>query len=196
MEIAYPHNNPSKNQMHNFLVGGGEMGLLTRAFDWELTSLGPPQLWPQSLKITVALILSAKFPMFLWWGKNLIQFYNDAYRPSLGNNGKHPLALGQEAKECWPEIWELIYPLIQQVRISGEATWSEDQLIPIYRNGRLEDVYWTFGYSAVRDELNKIEGVLVICTETTEKVLFAKRLKEKEACLRNIILQAPVAMRA
>ena len=81
--------------------------------------------------------------MFLWYGEEMIQFYNDAYRPSLGNNGKHPTALGQKAVDCWPEIWTIIFPLIQQVRNTGQSTWSEDQLIPIYRNGKIEDVYWT-----------------------------------------------------
>jgi hypothetical protein len=84
-----------------FLQGGGEMGELTRAFDWSQTSLGSPDKWPQSLRTTVSTILSSKFPMFLWWGEELIQFYNDAYRPSLGNHGKHPLALGQKGKDCY-----------------------------------------------------------------------------------------------
>jgi len=114
--------------------------------------------------------------MFLWWGQDLIQFYNDAYRPSLGNEGKHPTALGQKGKDCWPEVWDIIYPLISQVLHTGEATWSEDQLVPIYRNGAIEDVYWTFGYSPVRDDEDKINGVLVICTETTQKVNYLRQL--------------------
>ena len=153
-----------------FLKGGGELGELTRTFDWSATPVGAPDHWPQSLRTTVAMILSSKFPMFLWWGPDLIQFYNDAYRPSFGNAGKHPLALGQKGEECWQEIWAVISPLINQVMTTGEATWSEDQLIPIYRNGKIEDVYWTFGYSPIRGESQNIEGVLVVCTETTEKI--------------------------
>jgi PAS domain S-box-containing protein len=108
--------------------------------------------------------------MFLWWGPELIQFYNDAYRPSLGNPGKHSKALGQRGEDCWTEIWPIIKPLIDQVMTGGESTWSEDQLIPILRNGKLEDVYWTFSYSKVIDETGKPAGVLVTCNETTEKV--------------------------
>jgi signal transduction histidine kinase len=163
-----------------FLSGGGEMGELTRSFDWSATAIGDPHDWPQSLRTTVAMILSSKFPMFLWWGDDLIQFYNDAYRPSLGNNGKHPLALGQKGKDCWPEIWDIIYPLIKQVVTTGGATWSEDQLVPIYRNGAIEDVYWTFGYSPITGESGKVEGVLVVCTETTEKVNNLKKLAESK----------------
>ena len=167
-------------QTYGFLTGGGEMGERTRQYDWAKTSIGSPDHWPKSLRSTVATILSSRFPMFLWWGQDLIQFYNDAYRPSLGNEGKHPTALGQKGKDCWPEIWDIIYPLISQVLSTGEATWSEDQLVPIYRNGAIEDVYWTFGYSPVRNDEDKISGVLVICTETTQKVNYLRELTDSK----------------
>ena len=151
------------------------MGILTRNYDWSKTSIGSSDKWPQSLRTTVAMLLSSRFPMFLWWGDEMIQFYNDAYRPSLGKNGKHPKSLGQKAYDCWPEIWHIIFPLIQQVKTTGVATWNEDQLVPIYRNGKLEDVYWTFGYSPIIGEMEEIEGVLVVCHETTKKTHYRCR---------------------
>jgi PAS domain S-box-containing protein len=163
---------------NNYLTGGGEMGELTRSFDWSKTTIGTPDTWPQSLLTTVSIILNSSFPMFLWWGPELIQFYNDAYRPSLGNTGKHPTALGQRGEECWPEIWPVIKPLIDQVVTTGQPTWSENQLIPIYRNNKLEDVYWTFGYSRVIDENGKAVGVLVVCTETTAQVQSFNELQD------------------
>ena len=156
------------------------MGALIRSKDWSKTSLGNPAEWPQSLKTTLSIILHSKFPMFLWWGPELLCFYNDAYRPSLGKEGKHPIILGMQAEEAWPEIWEVIKPLIDQVLSSGEATWSEDELIPIYRNNKLEDVYWTFSYSPVYDESDQRMGVFVTCYETTEKVKIYKETKERE----------------
>ncbi|MFD0751202.1 ATP-binding protein [Mucilaginibacter calamicampi] len=162
--------NIQKSPYLHYLDGGGEMGRLTREFDWSKTVLGKPETWSQSLLTTVSIILNSRFPMFLWWGPSLIQFYNDAYRPSLGQNGKHPTALGQKAEDCWPEIWTVIKPLIDQVMQGGQSTWSEDQLIPIYRNGKLENVYWTFSYSRVNDETGEPAGVLVICSETTDKI--------------------------
>lgn len=162
-----------------FLSGGGEMGKLTREKDWTDTPVGPPSGWPQSLRTIIYVILHAKFPMFLWWGKELICFYNDAYRPSLGNHGKHPDILGMPASEAWTEIWDVIKPLINQV-LDGGSTFSEDQLIPIYRNNQLEDVYWTFSYSPVIGEHEEPEGVLVTCQETTEKVRTLKALRERE----------------
>jgi len=148
------------------------MGALTKSFDWSKTALGIPESWSQSLLTTVSIILNSKSPMFLWWGEDLIQFYNDAYRPSLGNEGKHPLALGQAGKECWPEIWPVVEPMIAQVMNGGESIWNDDQLIPIYRNNKLEDVYWSLGYSRVTDDTGKVAGVLVVCNETTDKVAF------------------------
>jgi PAS domain-containing protein len=167
-----------QGEKHRFLSGGGEMGALTLAKDWSKTSLGNPGTWPQSLRTTLGIVLNSKFPMFLWWGPELICFYNDAYRPSLGQNGKHPGILGIPAHIAWPEIWDIIKPLIDQVLAGGEATWSEDQLIPIFRNGKIEDVYWTFSYSAVSDETGIVAGVLVTCNETTEKVNTLIKLEE------------------
>lgn len=188
------HMETTSNTKEQFLLGGGEMGRLTREKDWSQTVLGPPSLWPQSLRTTLSILLCSKFPMFLWWGPELIQFYNDAYRPSFGSEGKHPQALGQRAEECWPEIWAIIKPLIDQVMAGGEATWAEDQLIPIYRNGKLEDVYWTFSYSPVKDESGKVNGVLVVCNETTKQINTTKRLEIIDKKFRNTVKQAPVGI--
>ncbi len=163
-----------------FLHGGGAMGKIIRSYDWSNNPLGVPDQWPQSLRTTLSIILNSKFPMFLFWGPELICFYNDAYRPSLGNNGKHPGALGSKGADLWPEIWDFIKPLIDRVLSTGDATWNEDQLLPIYRNGRMEEVYWTFSYSPVNDETGKPAGVFVTCSETTEKVKNLNVLKEKE----------------
>lgn len=150
-----------------FLNGSGEMAERIRNYNWNSTPVGPVENWPQTLRATLSLMLSSNFPMFLWWGNNLIQFYNDAYRPILGDNGKHPKALGQDAKSCWPEIWDYINPLIHDVLETGEPLWKEDQLVPIYRNGTIEDIYWTFSYSPIRDDDGVITGVLCLCNEVT-----------------------------
>ncbi|WPO77716.1 PAS domain-containing protein [Flavobacterium sp. KACC 22761] len=182
------------NTNYDFLSNGGEMGALTRTKDWSKTPVGAVETWPQSLRTTLGILLHSKFPMFLFWGPDHICFYNDAYRPSLGKEGKHPDILGQKGAEYWPEIWHFIGPLIDQVLNDGEPTWHEDQLVPIYRNGQLEDVYWTFSYSPVINDDGKISGVLVVCTETTEKVNIRKKLEESNERFRNNILQAPTAM--
>jgi PAS domain S-box-containing protein len=172
--------NINTNQDYFFLQNGGESAAIIRNIDWEQTSVGRMEDWPESLKNTLATILSSKFPMFLWWGDDLIQFYNDSYRPSFGNTGKHPKAMGQKAVDCWQEIWDFIYPLILKVLSTGESIWYDDLLLPIFRNGQMEDVYWTFSYSPIRDDDRQIKGVLVVCNETTEKVSYNRKLKESK----------------
>ena len=167
-----------KAAVWSFLAEGGELGQLTRTKDWSKTSVGPPDQWPQPLRTILSLLLTAQNPMFLWWGDDLLQFYNDAYRPSLGNIGKHPTALGQRGADCWPETWPVIKPLIDRVW-QGESVGGQDQLIPIYRNGRLENVYWTFSYNPVWNETGQVGGVLVICQETTQQVINAREEKER-----------------
>jgi signal transduction histidine kinase len=167
--------NPGKSE-RRCIHGAGEMADMTRAYDWSRTPVGAISQWPDLLLSTVNTLLASRQPMFLWWGNELIQFYNDAYRPSLGTD-KHPYALGQRGPECWPEIWPIISPLIDEVMQRGQSTWSEDQLIPIYRDGKLEDVYWTFSYSPVWEGGGNICGTLVVCSETTGRVLADRRLR-------------------
>jgi PAS domain S-box-containing protein len=163
-----------------FLARGGEMGQLIHSFNWSETPLGSIESWPQSLRTTLSIILNSKFPMFLFWGPDLISFYNDAFRPSLGNDGMHPTALGQRGADIWPEEWSSIKPMIDQVMAGGESIWSENQLLPIYRNNRQEAVYWTFSYSPVTVESGEVGGVFVTGAETTEKILTLKNAEESK----------------
>ena len=116
--------------------------------------------------------------MFLWWGPELVQFYNDGYRPSLGLSGRHPKALGARGRDFWQDIWAVIGPEIDQVMATGVPTWHEDAYIPIERDGGRTDVWWTYGYSPVFDDDGSIQGTLVICQETTANVLFASQRDE------------------
>ena len=160
-----------------FIEGGGEAGELILRHDWFRSPIGNIDEWPQSLRTTLGNILHSAFPMFLFWGPELVCFYNDAFRPSLGAEGKHP-AIGKKGHAVWPEIWEFIGPLIQQVFTTGKPIWFEDQLVPFYRNGKIEDIYWTFSYSPAFDDDGKINGVLVTCMETTRTVDARKKIEQ------------------
>jgi two-component sensor histidine kinase len=151
----------------DFLSGGGEMGALTRGFDWSKTSLGSPEAWPQSLRVTVRLVLTSRHPMFIWWGPELIQFYNDAYRETMGPE-RHPSALGARGRECWDEIWDIIGPQIEYVMAGNGATWHEDQLVPVTRHGHREDVWWTYSFGPI-DLEDSVGGVLVVCRDVTSE---------------------------
>jgi PAS domain S-box-containing protein len=174
----------NRSNRADFLAGGGEMGALTRDHDWSATPIGAPDSWPQSLRTAVRILLNTNHPMFIWWGPELIQFYNDAYRQTMGPE-RHPSALGQRGRDCWAEIWPIIGPQIEQVMGGGGATWNENQLIPVTRHGRLEQVWWTYGYSPI-DEADGVGGVLVVCRDVTKEHLAAEALREREAELARV----------
>ena len=169
-----------KQDALGWLNGGGDAGALVRAFDWATTPLGPVASWPTSLRTTVGTLLHSRHPMFMWWGPELIQIYNDGYTPSFGA-GKHPRAMGQRGRDCWREIWPIIGPQIEDVMTRGISSWNEDELVPIARNGRIEEVYWTYGYSPVFEDGGAIGGTLVVCTETTARVLAERRATSSRA---------------
>lgn len=156
------------------------MATLIRQKDWSETPVGPPATWPQSLRTLVHMMLNSRFPMFIFWGAELITFYNDAFRPSLGNNGKHPASLGQRAEESWAESWPVIGPMMHNIMAGGEAVWVEDQKLPIYREGQMGYAYWTYSFSSVLNDEGAVGGVLVTCSETTEQVLARQKIKESE----------------
>jgi PAS domain S-box-containing protein len=157
------------------LAGGGMMGALMRSHDWQATPVGPVERWPQSLRTVLSILLGSGYPMYVAWGPKFTQFYNDAYRPILGTT-KHPAALGQSAPECFPEIWDFIGPMFRRALETGEATTASDQMLPLDRNGYIEECYFTFSYSPVREESGSAGGVLVTLIETTQRVLAERRL--------------------
>lgn len=173
MKETSNHNTNSIERNGHFLTGGGEMGELIRLKNWSKTPLGAIKDWPQSLRTSVSLCLNSRFPILIWWGKDLVKIYNDAYRPILGS--KHP-ALGVKGQEVWPEIWHLIGPMLESVLEKGEATWSEDQLLLMARDGYLEETYFTFSYSPIYDESGNVAGVFTAVTETTDKVVGERHL--------------------
>ena len=157
------------------LQGGGEMGTLMRALDWSRTALGAVESWPQSLRTAVSILLETRFAMYIAWGPGYAQLYNDGYRPILGST-KHPAALGRGASETFAESWHIIGPMFDDVR-RGNATGAEDWMLPLDRHGYLEECYFTFSYSPIRDESAGVGGVLVTVSETTSSVLANRRLK-------------------
>lgn len=154
------------------------MGARVRTFDWTKTSLGPPERWTQGLRTAVRLMLNTNHPTFLFWGPDAVCLYNDAYSLSLGPE-KHPELFGLPGRLGWEEHWDEIEPQLATVMRGEGATWHEDHLIPAFRNGRHEEVYWTYSYSPVDDPEapTGVGGALVVCNETTARVVTERRLR-------------------
>jgi len=170
--VDLPHGLPNAD----FLGGGGEMGELIRQYDWASTPLGPPDAWSQALRTALRLLLTTHHPSCIFWGPELICFYNDAYRRSLGPE-RHPVMLGARLRELWAETWSIMGPQIERV-MSGGATWQEDHLVLIPRFGKREEIYWTYSFSPIDDATaaNNVGGVIVLCMETTKKVRAERQL--------------------
>lgn len=177
---------------HPFLAGGGEMGKLIRSVNWAKTPIGDPDRWPEPLRLAVSIMLSTPFPMYIAWGKEYIQLYNDGYRPILGSS-KHPQAMGISTQETFVEIWETIGPMFDDV-MKGEAVGFPDFMLPLDRNGFVEECFFDFSYSPIRFADRSVGGVLVTVIETTENKKNLALLRKSEQHLTNIIHHAPVAI--
>ena len=50
--------------------------------------------------------------MYIAWGPDFVQLYNDGYRPILGST-KHPAAMGRSSRETFAESWHIIGPALR-----------------------------------------------------------------------------------
>jgi len=174
---------PSVSENPGFLAGGGELGELMRQKDWSQTPLGRVERWPQALKTAVRIMLTARQPMFVWWGDELINLYNDAYKSIVG--GKHPHALGQPASVVWREIWDQVGPRAKTAMSEDKGTYDEALLLIMERNGYPEETYYTFSYSPVPNDEGGTGGILCANTDDTQRIMGERQLallRELAAC--------------
>jgi PAS domain S-box-containing protein len=154
--------------------GGGELGSLMSKISWANTALGPVDAWPQNLKTCVRIVLTSRQPMFVWWGDQLINLYNDAYRAILG--GKHPQALGQPAHLVWSEIWSQIAPRVESAMRANEGTYDEALLLVMQRYGYREETYYTFSYSPVPNDQGGTGGIFCANSDDTQRIISERQL--------------------
>jgi PAS domain S-box-containing protein len=158
-----------------FLAGGGEMGKRIGAFNWSQSPLGSIGNWPQSLKTSVSLILNTTHPMWIGWGRDVTFLYNDAYIGVL-SMAKHPQALGKPCSEVWAEIWDICGPLVEKVFQNGESSFRNDVRFLMNRGDFVEEKFYSFSYSPIRDESGNVGGLFCPTTDVTPKVLNTRRL--------------------
>ncbi|WBB80078.1 PAS domain-containing protein [Micromonospora sp. WMMD882] len=166
---------PDGRRWRQIFAAGGAAGARIAGHDWSTTPLGAVTTWPQSLRTAVTICLHSRFPILLWWGPDLVMLHNDAYQPILGESKRD--AMGRPGAEVWPEVWDVIGPMLDGVLAGRGATWSQDQLLLLDRNGYLEECYFTFSYSPVVGETGTPEGVFTAVTETTDRVVGDRRLR-------------------
>ncbi len=171
---AAPHEKQSTD-VSGLFSGGGELGALMAAKDWSQTPLGPVESWPQNLRTCVRIVLTSRQPMFVWWGDELINLYNDAYKSIVG--GKHPTALGQPARMVWREIWEQISPRAETAMRGNEGTYDESVLLIMERYGYPEETYYTFSYSPVPNDQGTPGGIICANTDNTQQIIGERQMQ-------------------
>lgn len=170
---SHPMSHPASEFDH--LPQDSETVAMLRSKNWASTSLGHPSTWPEALRLQLNICFESAFPIAIWWGPDLIQFYNDGYRPILGAT-KHPRAFGGPAIDTWPDIWPTIGPMVEQVVNQGIAVKGEDMPLILDRNGYPELCHFTFSYSPIRNINGQIDGMFTAAVETSERVLAERRL--------------------
>ncbi|NHC33776.1 hybrid sensor histidine kinase/response regulator [Scytonema millei] len=167
-------NGNEKSQATDWLNSSGEMGKLIRSKDWSKTPLGPIASWSQSLRTTVSLCLASNFPINIIWGPGRVQIYNDGYWLICGD--KHPHSMGQDYKECWLSAWDAIGEPYERAT-AGETAFLENRRMFLDRNGYLEETFFTFSLSPIRDETGGVGGLFHPVTEMTQQILAERRLR-------------------
>ena len=168
----------------------GEMARRFREFNWAATPIGATELWPESWRNAVQIILDSSFPTALAIGReHLIYFYNDAFIPLAGPS-RHPAALGLPVPVAWKEIWQdILLPRFDHTLTTGEPTGEADLLMPLERSGYLEETYVTFSFAALRDDHNQPNGIFCTAIENTARVIAERQM----SCLRALAARSSFA---
>jgi PAS domain S-box-containing protein len=176
IESSVPHKTESKPE--GLIRSKSRMAALIQAHDWRATPLGPIEDWPDTLLLSVNLTLACAFPSLVFWGKELVQLYNDAFIPLLAE--RHPSGLGHTAHECWWDAWQIVGPNLERVMNDGETIYQENAVVPIIRDGRLQDIRWTYSYSPIFGAGGDALGVLVVCQDVTRAATASQELWDSE----------------
>jgi anti-sigma regulatory factor (Ser/Thr protein kinase) len=146
-----------------------------RAHAWSRTPLGDPSTWPASLTVACRLCLTSSLPTVLWWGPELCFFYNDAYRPYLGD--KHP-ALGLPGSQVGGEVWQVIGGQLHSVLDIGTANDRESKPLLLNRIGYLEEAHYSYLFSPLCDDDGVVRGAVTAVGDTTGAIVAAQRVAD------------------
>lgn len=173
----------------DFLLGGGEMGRMIRAFDWSSTALGNPCGWPQSLRSALSICLHSSFPTAIYWGNDLCLLYNDAWAPIPAD--RHPHVLGRPAREVWAGIWDVVGPQLENTIRNAQGFSAYDQMLMMERGYTLHETYWNYSFTPIRGENGVVGGVFNQGHEVTDRILAERHKAAELVRQRRMFEQAP-----
>jgi PAS domain S-box-containing protein len=174
-----------------FLAGGGEAGALVRSFDWSGTALGRPETWPDALRTALAVCLNSAIPSAVYWGRDFITLYNDAWAQQQA--GRHPWAMGRPGRESRADIWDTIRPQFEDVVASGRGFSTPKQMLPIQRAGGNES-WWSYSIVPLYDSDGHVGGLLTQGFDITAQVLAQQHHAREIDRFREMFRQAPGAV--
>jgi len=158
-----------------WMEGGGESGAQIRSYPWGNTPLGDPSTWPVCIHASLSICLNSGLPISIYWGEDYRLLYNDAYRVIAGD--KHPHILGKPRREAWPEAWDSVKPQFDSVMTDGQSIRNEDRHFFIQRFGFIEECYFDYTLSPIKDEDGNILGIFNAVMETTSRVISRRRIQ-------------------
>lgn len=157
------------------------MAARIRSFPWEGTSLGPLSQWPPELSTVVNMALAMRDPVQLLWGEEMVLLYNDAFAPMYVD--REPEALGQPGAVFWKDVWHLVREELEGVFRTGVATEHTEVLLPVLREGRVQDIWWDYSYTPVFNGEGRVAGILNIARDVTAKRNARLELMQSHAAL-------------
>jgi signal transduction histidine kinase/DNA-binding response OmpR family regulator len=145
-----------------------------QSFDWSATALGSVSEWPQELLTAVRTFLPSRLPIMICWGEEMVQVYNDAFAPLLGD--RHPAAMGQRAADCWGGQWHRIGLKVEDFLASEKELFEEQLPLFLDRHGYREETYWNMSLTVIRGPSNERQGFMLSAMDDTARVVSNRRL--------------------
>ncbi|WP_052452022.1 hybrid sensor histidine kinase/response regulator [Noviherbaspirillum autotrophicum] len=171
-------------KLERVFPGNSKMARRMRAFDWPESALGPAAAWPPGLRSALSIMLGSPHPMLIWWGRELIQFYNDRYAEQMLGT-EQPWPLGRSARILLAAAWDEIGLRVQSVIQTGDPACDEELQIILERKGFLEETYHRLDYAPLQEDCGTVSGIACHVVETTQRVLERRRrqtLRDLAAC--------------
>jgi PAS domain S-box-containing protein len=140
-----------------------------------------------------SIILSSPSPVAVYMGREMrIEIANQSIIDIWGKGND---VIGKTYYELLPELEsQNIYPLLDEVFTSGKAFHAHNQPIMLVAEGKERQFYFNYSFTPLFDSEGKVYGVMNTAADVTDLNIAKRRVEESEQNLRNMILQAPVAM--
>lgn len=145
-----------------------------RSIDWGATSLGSIDEWPVELRGMCNLIMASPHPSAMYWGREHVAIYNEAYVLLAGQ--KHPELMGSRYRDAWSEIWHALEDVFDNAFENAQATMKDDDCLFIFRNGFLEETYFSWSIIPLIGDNGSVVGLYNPAFEKTRRKIAERRM--------------------